>query len=129
MSELAVGIAVGATVQSSVGATVATSVKHLDRLGKAIETLERRSGRVALVQELENRLDKTRTAADKARKRVRALGDAIAATASPTEQMQKDFEAAKADLDRLRFPRTRGDRPRTRGKGEAALEVPPHTRE
>ena len=101
MSDLAVSIGVGATMQGSVGAVVGSTVRHLDKLRKSTEALQQRTQRVTAYRELESDLAKTRTRARQATERVVKMGAAMRKIRQPSQEMRDALGKARAEAKRL----------------------------
>ena len=101
MSNLAVSIGVGATMQASVGAVVGSTVRHLDKLRKSTEALQQRTQRITAYRDLETDLAKTRTRARQATERVVKMGEAMRRIKQPSQAMRDALGKARAEAKRL----------------------------
>ena len=101
MSDLAVSIGIGATMQASVGAVVGSTVRHIDKLRKSTEALQQRAQRVKAYRELESGLARTRNRARQATERVAKMGAAMRQIQEPSQAMRDALGKARAEANRL----------------------------
>lgn len=94
MSDIGIGITVGAALASSVASVVGGSVRHVDRLRKAVDAAESAAQDVAGYR-------KTAAALRAADERTAALRREMEQTGKPTRTLRRDFARAGAESRRL----------------------------
>ena len=139
-ADLAVSVAVGATLATSVASVTGSTVKHLDGVRKAVGATERATRQVAGYRAMRTSLGAATAAMRDAERRTAELRREVVSTARPTAALRQRFAAARAETRQLtaavgrqrrqlvgqaralresgvnvsrlrRFPRTRGDVP------------------
>ena len=101
MSDLNVGIRVGATMDGSVRTAVGGAMGYLGRLERSTEQMQRTVGRVTALRQLTGDLERTRTRARQAAERVVRVGAAMRQVQQPTAAMARNLADARAEAGRL----------------------------
>ena len=101
MSDLAVSFSIGAAVSSTLSAAVGSTVKHLDRMGKAAAGTDRTLGQVRGYRAMKSQLGATATSLRAAERRTAELRREIAAAGRPTDALRRRFVGAMGETRRL----------------------------
>lgn len=96
MSDFAVSFAVGATLGASVGRVTGSTVKHLERLNKAVGATERTGRQVQGDRAIRSALGDATASMRAAERRVAELRREIGAMRRPSEELRRRFADAYA---------------------------------